>query len=70
MSKYIYKSHNVTVLLYHLMFPSKYRRAVYEEAVDEKLGAVYLEIEKRYEIKFLDIVMDKDRLYRNCREIN
>ncbi|NRA88808.1 MAG: IS200/IS605 family transposase, partial [Rhizobiales bacterium] len=28
MSKYIHKSHNVTVLLYHLVFPAKYRRAV------------------------------------------
>ena len=28
MSSYIHKSHNVTVLLYHLVFPAKYRRAV------------------------------------------
>ncbi|MCC8417920.1 MAG: IS200/IS605 family transposase, partial [Rickettsia endosymbiont of Bryobia graminum] len=27
MSKYIHKSHNVTVLLYHMVFPAKYRRA-------------------------------------------
>ncbi|MBW4551796.1 MAG: IS200/IS605 family transposase, partial [Spirulina sp. SIO3F2] len=25
MSEYIHKSHNVTVLLYHLVFPAKYR---------------------------------------------
>ncbi|MBI2355109.1 MAG: IS200/IS605 family transposase, partial [Deltaproteobacteria bacterium] len=25
MSDYIHKSHNVTVLLYHLVFPAKYR---------------------------------------------
>ncbi|MCC8417005.1 MAG: IS200/IS605 family transposase, partial [Rickettsia endosymbiont of Bryobia graminum] len=25
MSKYIHKSHNVTVLLYHMVFPAKYR---------------------------------------------
>ncbi|MEX3629235.1 MAG: IS200/IS605 family transposase, partial [Burkholderia sp.] len=24
MSEYIHKSHNVTVLLYHLVFPAKY----------------------------------------------
>ncbi|MCE0483709.1 MAG: IS200/IS605 family transposase, partial [Methylacidiphilales bacterium] len=28
MSVYLHKSHNVTVLLYHLVFPAKYRRAV------------------------------------------
>ncbi|MGD0918395.1 MAG: IS200/IS605 family transposase, partial [Thermodesulfobacteriota bacterium] len=27
MSEYVYKSHNVTVLIYHLVFPAKYRRA-------------------------------------------
>jgi len=25
-SKYIHKSHNITVLIYHLVFPAKYRR--------------------------------------------
>ncbi|RFP52822.1 MAG: IS200/IS605 family transposase, partial [Limnothrix sp. CACIAM 69d] len=25
MSEYIHKSHNVTILLYHLVFPAKYR---------------------------------------------
>ncbi|MBK5206163.1 MAG: IS200/IS605 family transposase, partial [Polaromonas sp.] len=28
MSEYIQKSHNVTVLMYHLVFPAKYRRVV------------------------------------------
>ncbi|MCU7882348.1 MAG: IS200/IS605 family transposase, partial [Candidatus Thiodiazotropha sp. (ex Lucinoma aequizonata)] len=26
MSEYIHKSHNVTVLMYHLVFSAKYRR--------------------------------------------
>ena len=37
MSEYIHKSHNVTVLLYHLVFPAKYRKAVFDEQVDEVL---------------------------------
>ena len=37
MSRYIHKSHNVTVLLYHLVFPAKYRRAVIDGAVDQAL---------------------------------
>ncbi|MBI4848456.1 MAG: IS200/IS605 family transposase, partial [Nitrospirae bacterium] len=28
MSIYIHKSHNVSVLLYHFVFPTKYRRMV------------------------------------------
>ncbi|MDJ0626088.1 MAG: IS200/IS605 family transposase, partial [Candidatus Caenarcaniphilales bacterium] len=30
MSEYIHKSHNVTVLLYHLVFPAKYRKVVFD----------------------------------------
>ncbi len=60
MSEYIHKSHNVTVLLYHLVFPAKYRRAVFDEQVDEVLREVCLEIEKRYEVKFTEIGVDKD----------
>ncbi|MCC8417690.1 MAG: IS200/IS605 family transposase, partial [Rickettsia endosymbiont of Bryobia graminum] len=33
MSKYIHKSHNVTVLLYHMVFPAKYRRALFDVSV-------------------------------------
>lgn len=63
MSEYIHKSHNVTVLLYHLVFPAKYRRAVIDEHVDEVLREVCLEIEKRYEIKFVEIGVDKDHVH-------
>jgi len=63
MSEYIHKSHNVTVLLYHLVFPAKYRRAVIDERVDEALRDVCLEIEKRYEIKFVEIGVDKDHVH-------
>ena len=63
MSEYIHKSHNVTVLLYHLVFPAKYRRAVFDEQVDALLREVCLEIEKRYEIKFVEIGVDKDHVH-------
>ncbi|MEO2046587.1 MAG: IS200/IS605 family transposase, partial [Pirellulales bacterium] len=59
MSEYIHKSHNVSVLLYHLVFPAKYRRAVLDRKVDEVLRDVCLEIEKRYQINFLEIGTDK-----------
>ena len=63
MSEYVHKSHNVTVLLYHLVFPAKYRRAVFDADVEEVLTAVCLEIEKRYQVKFLEIGVDKDHVH-------
>ncbi len=50
MSDYIHKSHNVTILLYHIVFPAKYRRAVIDDEVDSVIKEVCLESEKRYEI--------------------
>jgi len=63
MSDYIHKSHNVTVLLYHLVFPAKYRRAVFDEKVDAVLKEVCIEIEARYQVKFLEIGTDKDHVH-------
>ena len=63
MSEYIHKSHNVTVLMYHLVFPAKYRRVVFDEDVDMVLREVCMDIEKRYEIKFLEIGTDKDHVH-------
>ena len=63
MSEYIHKSHNVTVLIYHLVFPAKYRRAVFDTDVDGVLKEVCLEIEKRYQLKFLEIRTDPDHVH-------
>ncbi len=63
MSEYIHKSHNVTVLLYHLVFPAKYRRAVFDQQVDEVLKETCLGIEQRYQVKFLEIGTDEDHVH-------
>ena len=63
MSEYIHKSHNVTVLMYHMVFPAKYRRAVIDEQVDEVLKEVCLAISARYQMKFLEIGTDKDHVH-------
>ena len=63
MSEYVHKSHNVTVLLYHLVFPAKYRRVVFEDQVDHEIKDVCLEIEKRYPVKFLEIGTDRDHIH-------
>jgi REP element-mobilizing transposase RayT len=62
-SEYIHKSHNVTVLLYHLVFPAKYRRAVFDTGVDTVLRDVCLEIEKRFQVKFLEIGTDENHVH-------
>jgi putative transposase len=62
-SEYIHKSHNVTVLLYHIVFPAKYRRAVIDDGVDKVIRDVCLDIANRYEIKFLEIGMEKDHVH-------
>ena len=63
MSEYIHKSHNVSVLIYHLVCPAKYRRAVIDEKVDQVVKEVCLDIAKRYEVEFLDIGTDKDHVH-------
>jgi len=62
-SEYIHKSHNVTVLIYHLVLPAKYRRVVFDDDVDNVLKEVCLDIEKRYQIKFLEIGTDEDHVH-------
>lgn len=53
----------MTVLLYHLVFPAKYRRVVFDEQVDTALKDVCLEIERRYQVKFLEIGTDADHVH-------
>ena len=62
-SKYIHKSHNVSVLLYHIVCAAKYRRVVFNERADKILEETCLEISKRYEIVFLEIGTDQDHVH-------
>lgn len=62
-SKYIHRSHNVTVLLYHIVSSAKYRRVVLSKEVDHVLLSTCEAIELRYEIKFLEIGTDKDHVH-------
>ena len=54
-SRYVHKRHNVSVLMYHVVCSAKYRRVVMSARVDELLKEVCLEIEKRWEIYFLEM---------------
>ena len=63
MSEFLHKSHNVSVLLYHLVCPAKYRKVVFTQEVETELRSACLEIEQRYEIKFLEIGADRDHVH-------
>ena len=63
MSTFIRKSHNVSVLLYHMVCGSKYRRAFFNADVDTALREVCLEIALRHEIAFLEIGTDRDHVH-------
>ena len=59
MSKQKIKSHNRSLLMYHIVCPTKYRKVIFDEKVDEVLKEVCLEIAVRYEIDFIEIGVDK-----------
>ena len=63
MSEHIHKRHNKSLLLYHLVCPIKYRRSVISDVVEQSLVAVCKEIEKRYEIVFIEIGADNDHVH-------
>ena len=63
MSKYIHKRHNVSILLYHLVCPAKYRKAVLIKEVEDELKQICEEISERYEINFIEIGVDEDHVH-------
>ena len=63
MSRFIHKSHNVSVLLYHVVCVAKYRRVVFDEEVEAVLREVCLGVALRYEIEFLEVGLDGDHVH-------
>lgn len=62
-SEHIYKRHNKTLILYHLVCPAKYRRKVFSEAVTQTLTETCIAISRRYEIHFVEIGTDEDHVH-------
>ena len=63
MSIYIHTSHNVSVLLYHIVCPAKYREIVLSNEVDSAIKKICIEISKRHEMHFVEIGADKDHVH-------
>lgn len=62
-SKYIHKSHNVSVLLSHFVCPAKYRRVIFTALIDISLKDICLLISQRYQISFIEIGTDQDHVH-------
>jgi putative transposase len=60
---HILKSHNKSLLIYQLVCPAKYRREVFTKEIEETLKNICIEIEKRYEIHFIEIGSDNDHIH-------
>ncbi|KAB0547518.1 IS200/IS605 family transposase [Pantoea stewartii] len=62
-SIYLHKSHNVTVLLYHIVLPAKYRRSFFDSKVQAVLKDVCTGLEINYQIRFLEIGTDRNHVH-------
>ena len=63
MSEHIFNCYYKTVLLYHLVFPAKYRRKVFSKKVEKSLVEICSDISERFEINFLEIGNDEDHIH-------
>ncbi len=63
MSEHILKRHNKSLLLYHIVCPSKYRRKIFKKEVEKTLKEICIEISKRYEINFIEIGSDEEHVH-------
>ena len=63
MSEHILKRNNKSLLLYHIVIPTKYRIKALTKVVEETLKTTCIAISERYEIHFVEIGIDKDHVH-------
>ena len=63
MANHLFKSHNKTLLIFHLVCPVKYRRKIFTSENEVTLKSICLELAPRYNYQFLEIGMDKDHVH-------
>lgn len=63
MSQKIHRSHNVSCIMYHFVFPTKYRRVVIDDSVEEVIAKTCGEISNGYDINFIEIGTDQDHVH-------
>ena len=62
-AEHIKKSHNKSLLMYHIVCPVKYRRKVFTKEVELTLKNICVGIAQRYEIYFIEIGADNDHVH-------
>lgn len=63
MDDHIFKRHNKTLLLYHIVFPVKYRNSVINEEVGAGFKEICIELSRRYETHFLEIGYEDNHVH-------
>lgn len=63
MADHIYKRHNKTLLIYHIVCPAKYRRDIFTPKVEETLKKICLELQIPYELNFVEIGADINHVH-------
>ena len=63
MATHIKKSHNKSLLIFHLVCPIKYRRKIFTSENEATLKSICLELGTRYEYQFLEIGLDEDHAH-------
>ena len=63
MSDHIDKRHNRILLLYHLVFPLKYRKSAITTEVGASLKEICNGISERYEVHFIEIGHEPDHVH-------
>ena len=61
--RHIFKRHNKTLLLYHIVFPVKYRRSTLTPEVEVTLKDICIEIGICYEMVFVEIGADENHVH-------
>jgi len=63
MADHFFKSHNKTLLIFHLVCPIKYRRKIFTSENEQTLKSICLELGTRYNYAFLEIGVDEDHVH-------
>lgn len=59
----LHRSHNVTQLIYHVVFAFKYRRPLFDRRVLDILGRTFERLAAQYEVAFLEVGADSDHIH-------
>ena len=63
MSKYIKRKHHVSIIMYHIVCPTKFRHTVISEEIERSIKRVCMEMQEVYDFNFLEIGCDKDHVH-------